>query len=131
MTPERAAPEAGARRAKWILVVEDDEDNRELMIEILEHAGYVVRGVGDGAAALDILQADKPCLVLADVIMKDMDGAELFAHARRLLELAVPPFVFLTGAHPSRLNDIDATILSKPLDFDRLLGVVEDHCGPT
>jgi CheY-like chemotaxis protein len=119
----------GEGKKKWVLVVEDDKDNRDLVIELLHHAGYDARGVAGGAAALEALQGDQPCLVLVDMLMDGMDGRELMSRARRLLTSA-PPFVFLTAAHPSRLEEIDAAVLSKPIDFDQLLGVVADHCDP-
>lgn len=113
----------------WVLVVEDDDDNRELVVEVLNGAGYDARGVGDGAAALAVLANDQPCLVLVDLLMGDMDGRELLVRARSLLKLATPPFVFVTGAHPSKLDDISGTVLPKPLDLDQLLRVVAHHCG--
>ena len=112
-----------------MLVVEDDDDNREVVIELLNEAGYQAKGVSGGAAALEVLSTEKPCLILTDLIMSGMDGRELLLQARRLLEDEVPPFVFLTAAHPSKLREVSNTILTKPIDFDRLLGVVADHCG--
>jgi len=112
----------------WVLVVEDDDDNRETIIELLIDAGYEAEGASGGEDALAILHQRRPCLVLADVIMKDMDGRELLVQARRLLATPIPPFVFVTGAGPSKLEDISGLILTKPLDVDRLLGVVAYHC---
>jgi CheY-like chemotaxis protein len=115
---------------KWILVVDDDADNRDSVVELLEHAGYAAKGASGGEEALDMLLEDRPCLVLADLIMNDMDGTELLVRARQLLARSMPPFVFVTGAHPSQLGTVDNTVLKKPLDFGRLLGAVEHHCGP-
>jgi len=112
----------------WILVVEDDEDNRELVVELLNDAGYEVRSASTGAQALEILNADKPCLVLADLMMGEMDGRELLMRARHLLDDAMPPFVFLTGVHAKWREDISATVLTKPIDMKQLLGVVARHC---
>jgi DNA-binding response OmpR family regulator len=117
-------------RNQWVLVVEDDDDSRELVVEILSDAGYAARGVSGAAAALDNLRVDRPCLVVADLIMDDMDGRELLAEARRLLDLAMPPFIFLTGAHPSKLDDISSVILTKPFDPDQLLGAIAHHSPP-
>jgi two-component system cell cycle response regulator CpdR len=118
-------------RLKWVLVVEDDDDNRELILEILGGAGYSVQGVNSGAAALTLLRTERqPCLVLADLVMNDMDGKELLVEARRILDSKVPPFLFVTGAHPSKLDDVSAAVLTKPFDLDQLLCAVAHHCGP-
>ncbi|MES1172652.1 MAG: response regulator, partial [Bacteroidota bacterium] len=91
---------------KWVLVVDDDEDNRDTLVDFLIEAGYLAKGAADCEQALDLLRDDKPCLVLSDVLMKDMHGKDLLMRARRLFNDAVPPFVFVTGAHPSMLEDI-------------------------
>jgi CheY-like chemotaxis protein len=114
--------------SKWILIVEDDDDNRDLVVEILDGAGYATKSVSSGAQALAILHTEKPCLILADLMMSEMDGRELLVRARGLLDGAMPPFVFLTGVQPSWLDDITGTILTKPIDMNRLLDVVAHHC---
>jgi CheY-like chemotaxis protein len=114
---------------KWVLVVDDDDDNREAIVEVLSEAGYRTKGASGGEDALAILRTDRPCLVLVDLIMKDMDGRELLIRARQLLEDDAPQFVFVTGLNPSKLEDISGAILSKPLDIDQLVGVVAHHCG--
>ena len=114
---------------RWVLVVEDDDDNREVLVEFIAGAGYQAKGASSGAAALAMLRIDTPCLVLADLYMKDMNGKELLKLARAMLKTAMPPFVFATGAHPSKLEDISGVILPKPFDFDQLLNLVHHHCS--
>jgi CheY-like chemotaxis protein len=115
----------------WVLVVEDDDDNRDLVLEILDEAGYHARGADGGASALALLQGDDtPCLVLTDLVMDDMDGKALQNEARRILRDRVPPFIFVTGANPSNLEDISGTFLTKPIEIDQLLAVVAAQCGP-
>jgi CheY-like chemotaxis protein len=115
--------------AGWVLVVDDDDDNRDATVDLLNDAGYDARGVSGGTDALAALRGERPCLVLVDLIMRDMDGRELLLEARRRLEAPLPPFVFVTGAGPSKLEDISGLILTKPVDVDRLLGVVALHCS--
>lgn len=122
-------PGPGAKKG-WVLVVEDDDDNRDSIVELLEDAGYDARGVSGGMDALAALRGDRPCLVLADLVMRDMDGRELLLEARRCLTAPIPPFVFVTGAGPSKLADISGLVLTKPVDIGQLLGVVAHHCGP-
>lgn len=115
--------------AGWVLVVDDDDDNRGAIVDLLNDAGYDARGVSGGTDALAALHGDRPCLVLVDLVMRDMDGRELLMEARRRFEAPLPPFVFVTGAGPSKLEDISGLILTKPVDVDRLLGVVALHCA--
>jgi two-component system nitrogen regulation response regulator NtrX len=117
------------RANHWILVVDDDDDNRELIVEVLNHAGYDATSVDGGSAALALLKEQKPCLVLTDLWMRDMDGVELLRQARDLLGAAVPPFVFVTGVDASRLGDVSGAVLTKPLNFDHLVELVGQHCG--
>jgi CheY-like chemotaxis protein len=112
---------------KWILLVEDDDDNRDVLVDFLKEASYEATGVAGGAAAMALLQRSRPCLILSDFLLADMDGRELRRQVRELLGAAAPPFVLLTGMPRSEIKDISGTILMKPIDGDHLLGVVAQH----
>jgi CheY-like chemotaxis protein len=114
--------------SKSVLVVEDDADNRSLVVDLLEDAGYRVTGAANGREALLSMAAQRPCLVLADLSMPDMDGRELVLRTREACT-DPPPFVFITGAHPSQTQDISSEVLLKPFDFDQLLRIVAHHCA--
>ena len=114
-------------RQPHALVVDDDDDYREAIVTTLEEAGYRAVGVASGEKALDAIH-DEPFLVLADLRMPRMNGAELFTAMQAKLGPRMPPVVFLTGASPSTIENIAAPILSKPVDADRLLSVVSGHC---
>ena len=113
--------------APWVLVVDDDDDHRDAMVDILEDAGYRAVGVASGAQALEAVH-DQPFLVLSDFRMPEMDGSELLAAMKAELGSRVPPVVFLTGALQSMNENISAPVLSKPVDIDQLLSVVDHHC---
>jgi CheY-like chemotaxis protein len=115
----------------WVLVVDDDDDNRDIILEVLSEAGYAAKGASGAASALALLHDEPPCLVLADLIMDDMDGKSLQNEARRQLKERVPPFIFVTGVNASNLQDISGTFLTKPIEIDQLLRVVAQHCVPT
>lgn len=85
---------------RWVLVVDDDSDNRETMLDVLNVAGYAATATNSGAGALALLQSEKPCLVLADFIMRDRNGKELLFAARRMLDDGAPPFIFVSVASP-------------------------------
>jgi signal transduction histidine kinase len=67
-----------------ILVVEDDDGVRSLVVEALVNCGYRTCEARSGAEALDVLRAEAVDLMLTDAIMPGMSGAELMIEARRL-----------------------------------------------
>lgn len=113
---------------KRVLVVDDDDDHRDVVVECLNQAGYRARGVSNGGTALEVLRTERPSLVLSDLFMNGMDGTELLSLARRQ-DVSLPPFVFVTGANASELENIAGTVLRKPFDLDQLLDVVARHCA--
>jgi CheY-like chemotaxis protein len=112
---------------KWVMVVDDDEDIRAVVVDVLEEAGYVAIAVPGGIAALRMLGEKVPALVLADLTMMDMDGRAFLTCARELLGSAMPPLVFLTAVEPADRTDLAQEVIAKPCDLDDLLGVVEQH----
>jgi CheY-like chemotaxis protein len=112
-----------------VLLVEDEDDLRELMRDALELNGYAVVAANDGQEALDkIGRIDHVCLVLLDLLMPGMNGWEFFAHLRARPEFASVPVVVHSSA-PDRAPDGVTRVLQKPLQLDRLLLVVREFCG--
>ena len=64
-----------------VLVVDDEPDNRDVIREILEHAGYDVVAVADGADALAFLARDRPHLILLDLVMDEISGWEVLGRS--------------------------------------------------
>ena len=114
--------------AKWVLVVDDDDDGRAIVVECLSEAGYHARGVSDCTEALEVLRIERPSLVLCDLVMSGMDGKEFLIRARRQ-DVQMPPLVFVTGMDPSNCEDISSAVLYKPFNPDQLLAVVAHHCA--
>ena len=78
-----------------LLVVEDEPNIRELLATSLRFAGFEVHTAGDGATALKLAEAERPDLLVLDVMLPDMDG---FAVTRRLRDQGRQlPVVFLTA----------------------------------
>jgi DNA-binding response OmpR family regulator len=77
-----------------ILVVDDDQDIRLLLRELLERAGFTVDEAEDGRAALRILFTTPPALVILDVTMPDMDGYQTL---ERIRDLSDVPVLMLTA----------------------------------
>jgi|SRR5579859_547565 len=125
------------RRA--VLVVDDDDDIRGAVQEVLEGEGYRTLGASNGKEALDVLRtsANLPALVLLDLMMPEMDGWELLVRMDEDPTLHQVP-VALMSAHPSIRKAFDhdrdkgghqvqsSLLLPKPLNLLRLLSVVHD-----
>lgn len=80
-----------------VLVVEDEDDIRQLLVEELEDKGYEVREAGDGAAAIQRVNEQKPDIIFADVMMSVMDGFELIARLRENSETSEIAVVLVTA----------------------------------
>jgi CheY-like chemotaxis protein len=113
-----------------VLIVEDDEDLRDMMAQMLTIEGFAATAVANGREALDYLQlAIKPHVILLDLMMPVMDGWEFRRRQQADPELAPVPVIVLSALDQSRAAPVDAcAFLKKPLDFDRLLELVRDYC---
>ena len=83
--------------ARKILVVEDDEDQRELMRRTLARQGYDVTAAADGLEAYELALSLRPDLIVTDVHMPAADGAHLIRRVRDTAELAATPILVTTG----------------------------------
>jgi len=80
--------------APTILVVDDDEDIRILLSELLERAGFAVDVAADGRAALRRFHSSRPSLVILDVAMPELDGYQTL---ERIRDLSDAPVLMLTA----------------------------------
>jgi DNA-binding response OmpR family regulator len=108
-----------------VLVVEDDRPLREFFATTLAIAGYRVIQADDGVAALRLVEADPPDLVVLDLYLPTLDGFsvrdEIWAHT----ETRNIPIVIVTGsAVTGRYRVRDECILRKPVMPEQLLHVV-------
>lgn len=107
-----------------MLVVDDDEDLRDLVCSSLEADGYVVHAANDGNDALDRLNnAELPDLVLLDLEMPVMSGWELIRRLRSIDRCSSLPVLVMSGAEPA---DAPAGVpfIAKPASLQRLLAAV-------
>jgi CheY-like chemotaxis protein len=84
-------------RALRVLVADDQEHMRELMVEALSADGHTVDPAEDGVAALKLLEQQTYDLVVSDLQMPQVDGPKLYQEIRRLKPDAAPFFIFITG----------------------------------
>lgn len=111
-----------------ILLVEDDEDVRELLALTLQSRGYAVEVVDNGMAALEVLDRARPCLVILDLVMPVMNGWAVLEQmkARSLSHIPVCVMSALDG-HPIEA----AATLGKPFDSKALFAIVARYCNHT
>lgn len=117
-----------------ILLVEDNELNRDMLIRRLTRARMEVISAGDGQQALDLMRQEQPAVVLMDMNLPVMDGWTACRQARQDHDINHIPIIALT-AHASdadRLAALDAgcdDYATKPVDFPGLLIKIEKLTG--
>ncbi|GAC1312612.1 MAG: response regulator [Mucilaginibacter sp.] len=115
---------------KKVLVIEDNNDIRENIAEILELAGYRVDTAGNGKSGVDLALKNAPDIILCDIMMPELDGYGVLYMLNKNPETATIPFIFLT-AKAERLDlrkgmEMGADdYLTKPFDDMELLNAVE------
>jgi two-component system, sensor histidine kinase and response regulator len=80
-----------------VLVIEDEEDVRLNIVEILESGGFESIDAADGLIGLQLAQQCTPDLILCDIKMQDVDGYQVLEAIRRQPATATTPFIFLTA----------------------------------
>ncbi len=120
-----------------ILLVEDNQLNREIAREILEEAGFAVTEVEDGDLAVEAVMASKPGdidLILMDIQMPTMNGYEATKEIRKLKdeELSTIPIVAMTAnafeEDKQRAKECGMNgFITKPVVIDKLLSELEKH----
>jgi CheY-like chemotaxis protein len=119
---------------KTVLIVEDEEDAAELFAEMMRISGFRVLKTSKSTTALSIMTADKPDVVLLDIMMPEISGLDILRQMRRDPNLANIPVIVLTAkSMPSDIkNGMEAgasTYLTKPVGFNDLKETVEQALG--
>ena len=118
-----------------ILLVEDNEMNRDMLSRRLERRGYTVLIAVDGQQGLDMATAEKPDLILLDMSLPVLDGWEVAKRLKSDDGLKVMPVIALTAhamagdrerALQAGCDDYD----TKPVDLARLVGKIRALLGP-
>lgn len=113
-----------------LLIVDDNPVNLLVLRLMLVRAGYAPLEASDGIEAVTLATAEKPDLILIDIMMPRMNG---IAAARRILEQAsgtAPKLIAVTGNTEERLTDEClaagiSTVLHKPIDARELIETIE------
>ena len=113
-----------------ILVVDDNEDNRFLLVGFLEPMGFELKEAENGAIAIETAQTFQPDAILTDLVMPVMDGKEMIAKIKQHPQLKDIP-IFMISANSQTIVQPDEVncdeFLPKPLDLEKLLDLLENH----
>jgi len=115
-----------------ILIVEDDDDLRDSILELLQLRGFNVVAAADGQQALDELRAGlTPCLIILDLMLPVVSGWEFRNQQLSDPRLSEIPTVIVSGINNLEIESrrLQATaFVSKPINFDLLFKTVEQNC---
>jgi DNA-binding response OmpR family regulator len=118
------------RRKARILVIDDDQPILGMMRNILKEYGFEPATAATAREALELARDEAPDLVLVDLSMPTMSGAELIREFRLQNGLAAVPILVLSGhAHlASEAEQLDADgWIQKPFDLQHLIRTIEAH----
>jgi CheY-like chemotaxis protein len=121
-----------AKSAKKILLVEDNNEVRELLALFMKHLGYKVFEAATGLEAIDLASAVQPHLIMMDLRLPEMNGAEATAHLKANPSTRDVPLLVVTasGSSTDRRRALDAgaaEILLKPIDVTTLSNVLRRY----
>ena len=105
------------RNQKTILIVDDNDDVRNILIEMISMSGYTSLGANSGRNALQVLQHQNVDFILSDAIMPECSGIEFFEQLQEEHSEKKIPFALMTGFSSNQeiCKNRDITILEKPI----------------
>jgi len=109
-----------------ILIVDDEEEQRKILIEYLNFAGFDTFEAEHGKAALNILESKRPELILLDILMPVLDGFKTLEAIKQKPDLTDIPVILLTNMNQRNLKvkglELGADdYITKPFDYTELL----------
>ncbi|MDS3861627.1 response regulator transcription factor [Thermosynechococcaceae cyanobacterium BACA0444] len=117
--------------SEHLLLVDDEPGLRDAVQAYLEDSGFTVTAASNATQAWELLEQQRPDLVITDVMMPQVDGYEFLAKLREDERFSYLPVVFLTarGMKRDRVQGYDAgcdAYLSKPFDPDELVAIIKN-----
>ena len=116
----------------YLLIVEDDLDILKLLDTTLSFKGYRVVTARNGKEGLDVIQGERPAIVIADIMMPKLDGFGLVHRIRINPETRDIPVVFITATYVApedrefALNIGATRFIQKPVDLEKFLTTVAE-----
>lgn len=125
---------SGEVMAAKVLLVEDNEMNRDMLSRRLERKGYQIIFAGDGRQAIDLARSEMPALILMDMSLPVIDGWEATRQIKSDAAMQKIPVIALTahamsGDREKALSVGCDDYDTKPIEFPRLLGKIEALLG--
>jgi two-component system chemotaxis response regulator CheY len=119
-----------------LLIVEDDQEIRDALVDILTDEGYRVHAVENGKDALEYLGTaqELPSLIILDMMMPVMDGYEFLQRKAADGRISAIPTVLCSADGQIKQKAEKAGMgewLRKPIELNTLLELAERHCGQT
>ena len=113
------------KRARKILLVDDEAGFAELLRDLLEMDGYEVAVASDGVEGIEKLQTFEPDVIISDVVMPRMNGFEMFRQIKTTPKTSTIPFLFISGFQDQRVLEEARKIgvfgiLQKPIDVEQV-----------
>jgi two-component system cell cycle response regulator DivK len=110
-----------------VLIVDDNEDSREILAMILGMHGYRTLQARDGMEAIEMAREHMPSVIVTDIFMPRLDGIDLTRHLRDDPTLAAIPVIaqtaYMTAVDTHR--DLFAAVLEKPCQPSELLATLD------
>ena len=131
-TPQTQQSET--RDPSLVLIAEDEQPIADALAMIVADAGYTPLLASQGKQALELARARHPALILTDLMMPLLDGAQLIAAIRADAELdnhRPPPIVLMTAGGVRRALEVNAdALLKKPFEITEVEALLRRFLGP-
>jgi CheY-like chemotaxis protein len=119
---------------KTVMIIEDEEDAAELFAEMMRVSGYRIFKTSKSAPAIEMMKAEKPDVILLDIMMPEVSGLDILRMMRQDPVLENIPVIIITakGMPADIKNGMEAgasTYLTKPVGFLDLKEAVERALG--
>jgi CheY-like chemotaxis protein len=118
------APSSGAGTNGLVLVVDDDDDVRSVLVDVLSTEGYEVIAARNGREALRVAASARPALIILDLMMPVMSGWEFLVHQRADPRLAEIPVLAMSASHAITLEV--GRFMAKPMELNALFAAVRE-----
>jgi CheY-like chemotaxis protein len=117
-----------------ILIVEDDQDTRQLLNVRLQSSGYETAFAFDAVTAVAVAREERPDLILLDFGLPGGDGAVVMERLKSFPALAHIPVIVVSAREPTATGERAliagaAAYVQKPIDNEQLLGVIRNALG--
>ena len=109
-----------------ILIVDDEEPVRDFLAQLLAGAGHRTLQAVHGAEALELVEKERPDLVVSDIMMPVLNGAELCRRLKARADTPVIPVILMSAAGRRSADGTGAdAFITKPFDLEEMEALVQ------